>query len=72
VSPMKRLRVLLVCLTLQFGLLTGVPMRPGEIEELMREMNEPTLARVLPSERDEGDDPLSNPPNRRGGSLPRA
>ena len=31
----RRLRTLLFCLTLLFGALGGMPMRPEEIEELM-------------------------------------
>jgi hypothetical protein len=54
---MKRLRVLLVCLTLEMGVLEGVPVRPDEIQELMDQMNQPKVAHVLPSENDEGDAP---------------
>ena len=54
---MKRLRVLLVCLPLEMGVLAGVPMRPDEIQELMNQMNQPKVAHVLPSENDEGDVP---------------
>jgi hypothetical protein len=50
-----RLRVLLVCVALEAGVLSGVPMRPDEIEELMRQMNRPALAHVLPTD-DEGGD----------------
>jgi hypothetical protein len=51
------LRVLVVCLALEMGVISGVPMRPGEIQELMNQMNQPKLAHVLPSENDEGNDP---------------
>lgn len=54
---MKRLRELLVCLTLEMGVVAGVPMRPDEIQELMHQLNQPKVAHVLPSESDEGDDP---------------
>ena len=36
----RRLRTLLFCLTLLFGALGGMPMRPEEIEELMDAMNQ--------------------------------
>jgi hypothetical protein len=54
---MKRLRVLLVCVVLEAGVLAGSPMRPDEIQELLHQLNQPTLAHVLPSETDEGDGP---------------
>jgi hypothetical protein len=40
---------------LQVGTFGGVPMRPEQVQELMRQMNQPTLAHVLRSEREEGD-----------------
>jgi hypothetical protein len=57
----KRLRVAFVCAFLQFGALVGVPMRPEEIQDLMRQMNAPKLAHVLPSEEDDGDPPPPGP-----------
>ena len=56
-SILGKLRVLVVCLTLELGVITGVPMRPDEIRALMHQMNQPRLADVLPIENDEGDDP---------------
>jgi len=53
---MKKLRVLLVCLTLQVGVVLGAPMRPEEIQDLMHQMNLPKVAHVLPSENDNGDE----------------
>ena len=53
----KRLRVLLACAALEMGVLMGVPMRPDQIRELMHQMNQPTLAHVLQSEDEAGDDP---------------
>ena len=55
-SLVNRLRVALVCVVLEMGVLSGVPMRPDEIQELMHQMNQPKMAHVLPSENDEGDD----------------
>ena len=51
--------MLLACAALQIGVLTGVPMRPEQIRELMHQMNQPAIAHVLPSEEEPGDD---NPP----------
>ncbi len=50
-----RLRTLLVCSMLEYAALMGSPMRPEEIEELMRQMNQPKLAHVLRDEDDSGD-----------------
>jgi hypothetical protein len=57
-SLAKRLRVIFLCATLQLGVLAGVPMRPDEIQELMNQINQPKLAHVLPTEEDDGDDPV--------------
>ena len=56
-SLKKRLRVVVVCAILQLGVMVGAPMRPDEVGELMHQMNQPKMARVLPSEGEEGDDP---------------
>ena len=53
----RRLRTAFVCLVLQVGLVTGVPVRPDEIEELLRRLNEPKLAHELRDEDDSGDPP---------------
>ena len=50
-----RLRTVLVCTMLEFAALAGVPMRPEEIQELMRTMNQPKLAQVIPYESEHGD-----------------
>ena len=52
----KNLRVLVACLTLEAGVLFGMPMRPEQIEELMHQMNQPKLAHVLKEEDESGDD----------------
>jgi hypothetical protein len=57
---MKRLRVVLVCLTLEVGVLAGAPMRPEEIRSLMHQLNQPALAHVMPSEDEAGADPLDD------------
>ena len=51
----SRLRTILVCAMLEFAALGGMPMRPEEIKELMRTMNQPKLAHVLRDEHDSGD-----------------
>lgn len=50
------LRTVLVCLGLQVGVMFGVPMRPEQVEELMRELNQPRLAHELRGTSDAGDD----------------
>jgi hypothetical protein len=55
VSVKERLRILLACAALQFGVLSGAPMRPDEVQELMRQMNVPKLAHVLRNEDDAAD-----------------
>ena len=52
----SRLRTILVCSMLEFAALTGLPMRPEEIEELMHSMNQPKLARTTPEESERSDD----------------
>jgi hypothetical protein len=42
-------------MTLEVGVLFGVPMRPEQIEELMHQMNQPKLAHVLKEETNGGD-----------------
>ena len=52
---MEKLRTIFVCLTLEVGVLFGVPMKPEEIQKLLREMNQPTMAQTLPQEEDTGE-----------------
>jgi hypothetical protein len=54
VSVSERLRVLFVCAALELGALSGIPMRPEDIQNLMRQMNEAAVAHVLPADDDEG------------------
>ena len=53
-----KLRQLFLCLTLLAGSLSGVQMRPEEIEELMHSMNQPKLAHVLREEFEGSDDTI--------------
>ena len=56
-SLKSRLRTILCCVVLEVGALTGVPMRPDEIRELMDTLAQPKLARTNPDRPDEGDLP---------------
>jgi len=60
-SLASRLRVLVVCVALEIGVFSGVPMRPDEIQALMNQMNQPKMAHVLPSESDEDDEAKTVP-----------
>src|SRR5438046_2393272 len=55
-SLSRKARVLMVCVSLQVGVLAGVPMRPDEIREFMHRMNLPALAQVLPRDAEADDD----------------
>ena len=55
---MKRFRNIFFCLTLALASIANVPMRPEEVEELLRSMNKPKVAHVLPMENDGGEPPL--------------
>ena len=50
----ERLRVLVVCIGLEVGVLSGVAVRPEEIRALMHQMNQPAIAHVLPAADDDG------------------
>jgi len=52
----KRLRTIFLCAALELGVLSGVPMRPEDIRALMNQINRPTLAHVLPTDDQSGDD----------------
>jgi hypothetical protein len=68
VSIKEKVRRTLLIAAIGLALLTGAPMRPEEIEELMHRMNQPKLAHTLPDESEEGDDPNKRNPRsgRRG------
>jgi hypothetical protein len=55
----KRLLRIFLCLVLCMGSLQGLRMRPEEIEELMRTMNQPKLMRKFAEEEEQGDDPIA-------------
>ena len=54
----RRFRKMLLCFVLCVGAQIGLPMRPDEIEELMRTMNQPKIVRKFAEEKERGDDPL--------------
>ncbi len=56
-SLKKRLRTIFLCVALELGVMSGVPMRPEEIRALMNQINQPKLAHVLPSEEEDGNGP---------------
>ena len=57
VSLKRKLRTLLVCLPLLLGSMSGVPMRPEEVEELMQKMNEQQMVYVMPGVSEIGVEP---------------
>ncbi len=54
----SKFRSILLCMTLLAGVLGGVPMRPEEIEDLMRSTNQPTIEYTIPDENDKGEPEL--------------
>ena len=52
----KSLRTIFACMVLQVGLLSGVPMRPEQIRELMFQLSTPKVAHTSPDERHSSDD----------------
>jgi hypothetical protein len=54
-SIVRRLRTIACCAILEIGTLMGVPMRPEQIQDLMRAMNAPKLAQTNPDECATGD-----------------
>lgn len=54
-SITRRLRTVACCAILEIGTLIGVPMRPEQIQDLMRAMNVPKVAQTNPEESNSGD-----------------
>jgi hypothetical protein len=44
-----------------FGALSGVPMKPEEIEELMHNLNQPKITVTISGESENGDEPIDDP-----------
>ena len=62
-SIKEKFRRILLIGAIGLALLTGTPMRPDEIEEMMHQMNQPKLAHTLRDESDHGDDPTQKVPS---------
>ena len=58
-----KLRTLMLCLPLLFGAGFGMPMRPDEIEELMRSANQQTISYTIPGEKETTDEVIPKPPD---------
>jgi hypothetical protein len=54
-SITRRLRTVACCAILEIGTLMGVPMRPEQIQDLMRAMNVPKVAQTNPDESNTSD-----------------
>jgi hypothetical protein len=54
-SIARRLRTIACCAILEVGTLMGVPMRPEQVQDLMRAMNVPKLAQTNPEDSSMGD-----------------
>jgi hypothetical protein len=50
VSIKHKLRTMILCLPLVLGALSGIAMRPEEIEELMHSMNQQKISYTIPGE----------------------
>jgi hypothetical protein len=51
-SLKKRLRTLCACVVLEMGVLLGVPVRVEQVEDLLRSLSQPKVARTDPQEAD--------------------
>lgn len=61
-SVKRRLRTSLLCLPLLLGAVSGMAMRPEEIEELMHSMNQQKIVVTIQDESENGDDVLPKLP----------
>ena len=57
-SIKEKFRRILLVGAIGLALLTGTPIRPEEIEDLMHQMNQPKLAHTLRDESDQRDDSI--------------
>ena len=51
-----RLRTIFVCAMLEYAALVGSPMRPDEIEELLRTMNKPKVTHIVTEAKGDGEE----------------
>ena len=63
-SVKRRLRTLFCCAVLELGALTGVPMRPEEIRDLLQTLNKPKIAQTNPQRTADGDTPAAGESSR--------
>jgi hypothetical protein len=56
VSIKRKLRMLLLYLPLLAGSLTGVPMRPEDMGQIMESLNQERIEYVIPDDSENGDD----------------
>ena len=61
-SIKHRLRTLLLCLPLLLGAISGMAMRPEEIEELMHNINQQKIVVTVEDESQNGDDTIPKLP----------
>jgi hypothetical protein len=54
-SLARRLRTIACCAILELGTVIGIPMRPEQIQELMRSLNTPRTAHTTPEASHRGD-----------------
>lgn len=54
-SVKDRLRTVLCCAVLEIGAFSGIPMRPEQIREFMRSLNQPKIAHTEPERTADGD-----------------
>jgi len=58
VSLKHKLRALLLCLPLLLGSLSGMPMRPEDVDVLMESLNQQKIVEIMPDESENGDDTI--------------
>jgi hypothetical protein len=59
----RKLRALFLCLPLLMGSLLGAPMRPEQIEELMRAMSQQKIVRTVADDNQNDDDTIRKLPD---------
>ena len=59
----RKLRALFLCLPLLVGSLLGAPMRPEQIEELMRAMSQQKISRTVADDNQNDDDTIRKLPD---------
>ena len=57
-SIKRKLRMLLLYLSLLAGSLSGVPMRPEDMDQIMEALNQERIEYVIPDDSENGDDTI--------------